>query len=276
MELSVLSISDLAARTGVPQATLRSWEARYGFPEAARLPGGHRRYPESTVARVQEVQRHRRSGLALEAAVRRVTAEETPSTESLFGEVRRLHPELVPQVLSKRALLALSRAIEDECCAQAAQPILFATFQRRQFYRASYARWVELARTAEVAVVFADFAEPVAVRPRLPVEVPVPYHSPLNREWSIICEAADRPACMIGWERIGEGGRRRFEVMWSVDPQVVRHAAQVAYGLAQRYRPGWHAGTLASLESGAPAASEDLRRASGVMSRMMGYLDTGS
>ena len=36
MEQTVLSISDLAERTGVPQATLRSWEARYGFPAPAR------------------------------------------------------------------------------------------------------------------------------------------------------------------------------------------------------------------------------------------------
>jgi DICT domain-containing protein len=278
MAQSVLSISDLAERTGVPQATLRSWEARYGFPEAARLPGGHRRYPESVVARVQEVQRHRRSGLALEAAVRRVTAAGIPGTTSLFAELRRRHPELAPQVLSKKALLALSRAIEDECCAQATKPVLFATFQRRQFYRASYARWVELARTARTAVVFADFADPVDVRPRLPVEIAVPYDSPLNREWSIVCEADDRPACMVGWERPGEapGGRRRFEVIWSVDPQVVRDAARVALALSELYRPGWHRGDVEPFEETAPAASEDLRRATGVMGRMMGYLDTAS
>lgn len=277
MDPSVLSISDLAERTGVPQATLRSWEARYGFPEAARLPGGHRRYPQSAVARVQEVQRHRRSGLALEAAVRRVTTAALPASTSLFAEVRRRHPDLAPQVLSKKAMLGLSRAIEDECCAQATRPALFASFQRRRFFRASYARWVELARTAQVAVVFADFTDPVDVRSGLPVEVPVPYDSPLNREWAIVCESPDRPVCMVGWERPGEGlGRRRFEVVWSVDPQVVREAARVALELSELHRPGWHGGEVGPFEESAPAASEDLRRASGVMSRMMGYLDTGS
>ena len=41
-----LSIGELARRTGVPAATLRSWEDRYGFPRPQRLGGGHRRYAE--------------------------------------------------------------------------------------------------------------------------------------------------------------------------------------------------------------------------------------
>ena len=43
---SPLTIGDLAARTGVPIATIRSWESRYGFPIPSRAPGGHRRYVE--------------------------------------------------------------------------------------------------------------------------------------------------------------------------------------------------------------------------------------
>ncbi len=62
---ATLTISDLARRTGVPQATLRSWESRYGFPRPVRLAGGHRRYAEQDVSAVDEVLRHRRSGLSL-------------------------------------------------------------------------------------------------------------------------------------------------------------------------------------------------------------------
>ena len=50
-----LTISELAERTQVPQATLRSWESRYGFPSPERLPGGHRRYAESDVAADQGI-----------------------------------------------------------------------------------------------------------------------------------------------------------------------------------------------------------------------------
>jgi MerR family transcriptional regulator, light-induced transcriptional regulator len=278
VEPSALSIRELADRTGVPQATLRSWEARYGFPEPTRLPGGHRRYAESDIDAVQEVLRHRRSGLALEVAVRRVTSAAPHETASLFAELRRRHPELVPQVVSKRAMLALSRAVEDECCAQASRPLLIGTFQRRRFYRASYARWVELARTARTAIVLADFADPLPVSPGLPVEVAVPYTSPVNREWSIVCEAADRPVCMVGWERPGQVGSpdasRRFELLWSMDPQVVRDAARTAIGFADAYRPGWRDDKDLPFDETAPTASVDLQRATGLFTRMMGYLDS--
>src|SRR5215218_2366554 len=124
----LLTISDLAERTGVPPATLRSWESRYGFPRPIRLAGGHRRYAERDVAAVLDVLRHRGSGLALEAAVRRTTST-PPQSRSLYAELRRRHPELTPQPLAKRSLLALSHAIEDECCARAEQPVLFGGFQ---------------------------------------------------------------------------------------------------------------------------------------------------
>ena len=103
-----LTIRDLTQLTGVPSATLRSWESRYGFPRPTRLPGGHRRYDRSEVDAVLEVVRHRQGGVSLEAAVQRVTAEPLKSG-SVFAEVRRRHPELTPQVLSRRSLIALSR-----------------------------------------------------------------------------------------------------------------------------------------------------------------------
>lgn len=39
-----LSIGALAQATGIPAATLRTWERRYGFPKPVRLESGHRRY----------------------------------------------------------------------------------------------------------------------------------------------------------------------------------------------------------------------------------------
>ena len=40
----LLSVGRLARATGIPAATLRAWERRYGRPEPLRLPSGHRRY----------------------------------------------------------------------------------------------------------------------------------------------------------------------------------------------------------------------------------------
>ena len=271
-----LTIGDLAERTGVPPATLRSWEARYGFPRPVRLAGGHRRYAERDVAAVLDVLRHRGSGLALEAAVRRTTSE-PPRSRSLYAELRRQHPELTPQPLAKSSLLALSHAIEDESCARAEQPVLFAGFQRASFLRESYARWVELARTAQIAVVFADTTNPREPRRGVPVEVALPHEAPLNREWIVVCDAPDLPACMVAVERPGQeavrDSRRRFEAVWTVDPRAVRSASRVAAALADEYRPEWRTTELSVLSDEPPDASADLRRASDLLNRVMGYLD---
>jgi DICT domain-containing protein/predicted DNA-binding transcriptional regulator AlpA len=272
----LLTISDLAERTGVPAPTLRSWESRYGFPQPIRLSGGHRRYGERDVAAVLEVLRHRGSGLALEAAVRRATSEPT-QPRSLYVELRRRHPELTPQLLSKKSLVAMSHAIEDECCARAEQPLLFGGFQRSRFLRESYARWVELARTARVAVVFTDLGVAPDPRPGVPVEVALPHEAPLNREWIVVCDAPDLPACMVAVERPGQEAvldmRRRFEVVWTVDPRAVRSASRIAAALADRYRPGWNTTGPAEPADEPAGASADLRRASELLTRTMGYLD---
>lgn len=272
----LLTISDLSDRTGVPPATLRSWESRYGFPTPVRLAGGHRRYAEPDVAAVLEVLRHRSSGLALEVAVRRATTESLRS-RSVYAELRRAHPELTPQLLSKTSLVALSHAIEDECCARAVEPLLFAGFQRDVFLRSAYARWVELARTARATVVFADIADPVGPRPGMPVEVALPREAPLHREWIVICDAPDLPACMAAVERPGQesaaDSRRRFEAVWTVDASAVRHASRVAAALADEYQPGWRTADLGLLDEEPTSASADLRRASDLLSRMIGYVD---
>jgi DICT domain-containing protein len=273
---NLLTIGDLAERTGVPPATLRSWESRYGFPRPTRLAGGHRRYAEPDVAAVLEVLHHRGSGLALEAAVRRATTESL-RPRSVYAELRRRHPELIPQLLSKASLVALSHAIEDSCCARAEEPLLFGGFQREAFLRQSYARWVELARTARAAVVFAELATSPAPGPGLPVEVALPREAPLNREWVVVCDAPDLPACLAAVERPGQEGRldsrRRFEAVWTVDPSAVRHASRVAAALADEYRPGWRTTELPLLDEEPAGASRDLQRASALLNRMMGYLN---
>lgn len=279
---SLLSIGALAERTGVPSATLRSWESRYGFPRPIRAPGGHRRYPESEVAAVLRVLHHRDAGYALEAAVRLATTE-SRRPQSVYAELRRRHPELAPHALTKDTLVALSRAIEDECCARAEEPYLFGAFQRQRFLRQARDRWVELARTARAAVVFADLAGPAPLGVGTPgglIEVSLPREAALNREWLLVCDAPDLPACLAAVERPGQGeeadARRRFDAVWTVDPAVVRHAARVAAGLADEYRPDWRparAAGPAGLEDEVPGASADLRRATDLLSRMVEYVD---
>ena len=269
-----LSIGELAQRTDVPAATLRSWEDRYGFPRPRRLAGGHRRYRESDIAQIGEVLRLRASGMSLQAAIGQAAARAADAEPSVFAGLRRRHPALVPQELRKATLLALTRAIEDECCARAEQAVLFAGFQQQRFYRQSQERWQELARTARVVVVFADFATSAAGVS--PVQVRLPPDAPLRREWFLVCAARDYPAFVSGWEFPGQkdtpDAARRFEVLWSVDPAAVRDAAVICARLARSLFPGL--GHLEDeLPSGSPPASADLHRAMGLLTRMTGYLD---
>ncbi|GAA1447650.1 hypothetical protein GCM10009641_73890 [Mycobacterium cookii] len=271
-----LSIGELSRRTGVPIATIRSWESRHGFPRPRRQDGGHRRYDASDVDAVRGVLERRRSGLSLAAAIER-TSTPGDRSGSVFAELRRRHPALAPHVLTRRTLLAMSRAIEDECCARAAPPLLFGGFQREVHLRAAMDRWRELARTARRAVVFADLPDPAPLADGVPVEVALPPDAALNREWLVVCDAADLPACLAAVElpgRSGAGaGERTFEAVWSLDPRVVRDASRECAALADDYRPGWRSAGVPWSDDTVLPASEDLRRASQLFERMVSYLD---
>ena len=261
-------IGELAERTGVPQATLRTWESRYGVPRPRRLPGGHRRYTDRDVRLVADVLRLRDSGLALPAAVTAAGQAAEAGETSVFAGLRRRHPGLVAQTITKRSLLALSRAIEDECCSRAEHPRLFAAFQRERFYRASEARWRDLSRTARSAVVFADFGR--SDDSGSPVLVDLPASAPLRREWVLVCDSAELPACLAAWELPGQNAapdkRRRFETVWSVDARVVRDAARICAALAGQWGDPPDDGP-------APRPSADLLRAQSLFHRFVEHLD---
>jgi methanogenic corrinoid protein MtbC1 len=71
-----LSIGALARIAGVAPETIRTWEQRYGFPRAHRLPSGHRRYDAEAAEHIRLVRS------ALDAGLR--PADAVPATpESL-------------------------------------------------------------------------------------------------------------------------------------------------------------------------------------------------
>ena len=220
-----VSIGELAELTGVAVATLRAWETRYGFPAPRRSAGGQRRYTRHEVDRVSRVVRAREAGLSLEAAIQRAGTEAVDASPSLFAALRRRHPDLPVHVLSRRAMLAISTAIEDECCARGQEPVLIGLFERERFYRLREARWRDFTATSRLSVVVADLPAHAAPDGG-PIEVALPSRVPLRREWAVICLAPDAAACLVGWERPGgRGDARRFEALWTVVPEVVTYAA---------------------------------------------------
>lgn len=57
-----LLIADVERETGIPRATLRIWEHRYGFPQPVRLPGGVRAYPREQVEKLRTIAQLVQSG----------------------------------------------------------------------------------------------------------------------------------------------------------------------------------------------------------------------
>jgi hypothetical protein len=267
----MLTIGELAARTGVQPGTLRMWESRHGFPRAKRLPSGHRRYPVAEVQRVLEVVRHRDAGLSLAAAIARATQDGgAPAVPSIFAGLRERRPELTPYPVPKRLLVPISHAIEDECSARGGGALLIGSFQRERFFRQAEGRWSGFARTAELCVVMGDFPE---VKDGDAIEIPVDRRHPLSREWAIVCDGPGVSTCLAGWERPGgRGGERIFEMLWTVEPDAVRDAARIGIELAASRWPGLRERVPAWLAEPPDLDDGAVQRATALTNRMLAYV----
>lgn len=236
-----LAIKDVAERTGIAAGTIRMWEQRYGFPVPQRTPSGYRKYSQEDVDLLRRVLAYREGGLSVPAALERARASSEPTDRpSIYGAVVAGGP-VAPQLLRKRTLIAISRAMEDEALAHGAAPIIVGAFQRERNYRAVQHRYRRLAEVADEAVVFADFVAPRRV-PGEPVEIPISPTDSVGNEWAVVIDAPGYAACLLAWEHPrspAEDARtpdfeRRFEAVWTLDPQIVRRAALVGGALAGR------------------------------------------
>ena len=272
----MLSIGELAARTGLTAAVLRTWEARHGFPVPERAASGHRWYRESDVDLVERVVHRQRAGVRLEAAIREVTASATP-TLSVFAMLRGDHPHLAQQRLRKPTLLGLSRAIEDEYLASAEPGVVCASFQRERFYYASMARWAELARRSRWSMVFADFPHLRDSELGQPARVPLSGEAPMRREWAVVAETSRLGFCLAGWETPGQEDvpdrGRTFEVVWTIDPQATRQALRTCAEVASTAGLARALDLLRELDEAPPVGQTDPTRASALFNRAIGYLD---
>jgi hypothetical protein len=73
-----LTLKAVSRRTGIPAATLRTWQRRYGFMRPLRSPSGYRLYGEEEIARIEQVKylvgQGIRIGVAMEAVLRAAEA----------------------------------------------------------------------------------------------------------------------------------------------------------------------------------------------------------
>ena len=274
-----LAIKDVAARTGIAAGTIRMWEQRFGFPVPERTSAGYRVYSEDDVDALRRVLAYRERGLSVPAAVDRARSSDLATDRpSLYGVLASGDSPLPAQVLSKRTLIAVSRAIEDETIARAASPLVIAAFQSERNYRAVEHRYKAMARTADAVLVFADF-KAQGGGGDAPVEVPLEPGDGLGNEWAVVVDAPGYAACLLGWEQpqpqpVAEL-ERRFEAIWTLDPRVVRRAAQVAVTLARRADADLGERIEGLLAERPLAMEQPAPGLTAVTNRIVGYLDAG-
>jgi DICT domain-containing protein len=217
------------------------WEQRYGFPEPERTPAGYRLYSDDDVETLRRVIALRETGLSVPAALERARAATISVTDrpSIFGAVPSAGRT---RMLPKRALIALSRAIEDETLARATAPVILGAFQRERHYRAVEHRYKRLAAAADAAAVFAcDFPGP-ATPAGGPAEVPIDGDAAIAHEWAVVVDAPGLAVCLVAWEPpVAEEPEndldRMFESFWTLDPGDVRGAALAGASVAAATAP---------------------------------------
>ena len=69
-DLPLYPVGVVADRIGVPTATLRSWNQRYGIGPAGHDPGRHRLYTEADIAAVRRMQQMIDQGASARSAAR--------------------------------------------------------------------------------------------------------------------------------------------------------------------------------------------------------------
>jgi DICT domain-containing protein/predicted DNA-binding transcriptional regulator AlpA len=274
-----LAIKDVAARTGIAAGTIRMWEQRYGFPEPERTGAGYRVYSEDDVEALRRVLAYRERGLSVPAAVERArSADLATDRPSLYGVLAAGDPPPRSQLLTKRTLIAVSRAIEEETISRAAAPVVVAAFQNEANYRAVEHRYRAMARTADAVLVFADF-DALGGGRNGPIEVPLEHDDGLGNEWAVVVDAPGYGACLLAWEQPQAGEPadrdRTFEAIWTLDARVVRRASHVAATLARR-ADGALGDRMDALLDDRPLALEQPAPAlTAVTNRIVGYLDAG-
>jgi MerR family transcriptional regulator, light-induced transcriptional regulator len=274
-----LAIKDVAARTGIAAGTIRMWEQRFGFPVPERTNAGYRVYSEDDVEALRRVLAYRERGLSVPAAVDRARSSElTTDRPSLYGVLASGESPPASQLLSKRTLIAVSKAIEDETLSRAAAPVVIAAFQRERNYRAVEHRYRAMARTADAVLVFADF-DGLTGGGDDPTEVPLEHGDGLGNEWAVVIDAPGYGACLLAWEQPQAEPvpdlERKFEAMWTLDPRVVRRAAQVGASLARRADAALGDRMDALLAERPLALEQPAPCLTAVTNRIVGYLDAG-
>jgi DICT domain-containing protein len=213
---------------------------------------------------------------ALDRARETASGSDRPS---IYGAIASAPDPVPARRLRKSTLLAISRAIEDETLARAAEPVVVGAFQSVANFKGVEHRYERMARNADACVVFADFDE-VNEREGRPTQIPISPEDALGNEWAVIVDAPGYAACLLAWET-PESQRdahlpdrdRRFEALWTLDPRIARRAALVGAALAGRAAPELGERLETMLRDRPLAFDAPAPGLTALTNRIVGYLD---
>ena len=138
--------------------------------------------------------------------------------------------------------------------------------------------WQAIGRLADAVAVFADFD--AVARDEDVVQVPISREDALTNEWIVIVDAPGYAACLLAWEpergleRGGPADReRRFEAIWTIDPQLTRRAAVTAARLVARADQAQGDRLLAMLAQRPLAVQSVAPALTTLTNRIVAYLD---
>ncbi len=92
-------VGAVSRRLGIASPTLRSWDRRYGLGPSARTAGGHRRYSEADVARVERMSHLILGGVPSAEAARLVLAAESRLQATAAASTRSASATLIRTML---------------------------------------------------------------------------------------------------------------------------------------------------------------------------------
>jgi len=156
-------------------------------------------------------------------------------------------PNWRPQMYFKSSLTALSHAMEDRVLADSDHPLVIASFQKERYYRQEAHRYSRIAaKTNQVYVLAAPEAE-FKNSSKIYETIAFNEQDSLNHEWHLIVIGKQYSCCLICGEKtnVATNGRdslameasRRFEGIWTFDPQVTVKAAELLLARILVYRP---------------------------------------
>lgn len=109
----LLTIGAVARLTGIPAATIRAWERRYGIPRPSRTASGRRLYRAADLALLRQLRTRQTSAAALAAAWRETHAAPAPDA-SLLAALRHARVAAAEQRLDELVGLLSTEAFLEQ------------------------------------------------------------------------------------------------------------------------------------------------------------------